>query len=43
MQSVMQMFVVRFASRNPCISQMLVPSKQPKEYSLSCLYAWRNR
>ena len=24
MQSVMQMFVARFASRNPCISWMLV-------------------
>ena len=30
MQSVMQMFVARFASRNPCISRMFVLPKKLK-------------
>ncbi len=31
MQSVMQMFVARFASRNPCISRMPTLPKKPKD------------
>jgi len=32
MQSAMQLFVARFASRNPCISQMFVFPKKPRAH-----------
>ena len=34
MQSVMQMFVARFASRNPCILRMFVLQKKPKVHAV---------
>ena len=33
MQSVMQMLVARFASGNPCISQLLVLSEKLKKHA----------
>jgi hypothetical protein len=36
MQSVMQMFVARFASRNPCILWMVVLLKKPMGTSARC-------
>jgi hypothetical protein len=43
MQSVMQMFMARFASRNPCISRLLVLSKKPEETRiLLCLASAAN-